>query len=278
MGRCGWARAVASVASMARSGRPLPRQDGLGNNDVRSMVAAVAQIDPRRGGHVRDSAAEVELYIPPNGIGSAIQVTIAPLDQNELELPADSRPSFAGPAYYIGPDTLKLVRPAILSLTLPAERSLEQPALYAWGQVDARWSRLGGILEGENKRLRAAINAPGIYALFDAPQAQGEGPVLGGLVCQPRMLSPRGGGFSSQTEISFVLGRSAAASVQIFDMTGHLVREVVRATTLSPGSNVATWDGRDQDGRIVYDGAYVVLVQAGGQRAKKIVTVVNGQR
>jgi flagellar hook assembly protein FlgD len=92
------------------------------------------------------------------------------------------------------------------------------------------------------------------------------------------MLSPRGGGFSSQTEISFVLGRSAAASVQIFDMTGHLVREVVRATTLSPGSNVATWDGRDQDGRIVYDGAYVVLVQAGGQRAKKIVTVVNGQR
>jgi hypothetical protein len=140
------------------------------------IVAAVAQIDPRRGGHVRDSAAEVELYIPPNGIGSAIQVTIAPLDQNELELPADSRPSFAGPAYYIGPDTLKLVRPAILSLTLPAERSLEQPALYAWSGSGREVESAGWHLRGGEQAAARRHQRPGDLRAFRRSPGTGRGP------------------------------------------------------------------------------------------------------
>ena len=41
---------------------------------------------------------------------------------------------------------------------------------------------------------------------------------------------------------------------------------------------MTTWDGRDQDGRSVFAGTYVVLVETGDKTARKIVMVVNGQR
>jgi len=44
------------------------------------------------------------------------------------------------------------------------------------------------------------------------------------------------------------------------------------------GSNVVEWDGRDEDGRIVYDGPYIVRLEADGKTATKVVTVINGQR
>ena len=61
-------------------------------------------------------------------------------------------------------------------------------------------------------------------------------------------------------------------------MAGHLIRTLIASEDLAPGSNVTTWDGRDQDGRSVFAGAYVVLVESGDQSAKKIVAVVNGQQ
>ena len=47
-------------------------------------------------------------------------------------------------------------------------------------------------------------------------------------------------------------------------MAGHLIRQLMHREDLLPRSNVTTWDGRDEEGRIVYDGAYVVLVEADG--------------
>ena len=48
--------------------------------------------------------------------------------------------------------------------------------------------------------------------------------------------------------------------------------------SLFPGSNVVSWAGRDEESRMVHDGVYIVVVEAGGKSAKKIVTVINGQQ
>ena len=50
----------------------------------------------------------------------------------------------------------------------------------------------------------------------------------------------------------------APTTVRIFDMAGHLIRTLVASKDLAPGSNVTTWDGRDQDGRSVFAGTYAL--------------------
>jgi len=101
-------------------------------------------------------------------------------------------------------------------------------------------------------------------------------PVAGGL--SGSRAGGRGGGFAAAMDISFALGRAAPTTVRIFDMAGHLIRTLTASEDLAPGSNVTTWDGRDQDGRSVFAGTYVVLVETGDRTASKIVAVVNGQR
>jgi hypothetical protein len=68
-----------------------------------------------------------------------------------------------------------------------------------------------------------------------------------------RSVSPnpsRGG-----SRVDFELARGGAVTLGIYDVSGRLVREVVRGT-LADGAHAATWDGRDASGRQVAAGVY----------------------
>ncbi|MBI2505115.1 MAG: hypothetical protein HYW07_18000 [Candidatus Latescibacteria bacterium] len=246
-----------------------------------NVVTAAEELDPGLGGHVGDSRAQVDLYVPPRGVERSTQVTITAVDAEGIRLPADGQQQFMGLAFQLQPDTLKLARPATLRLFLGEgvrEDSTAPLALFLWSEADATWMRTGGTFDEESRSVSAAIDRLGTYALFAAPAEEGNGTELKALACQPRLISPRGGGFAQEMEISFALGRSALVSVRVFDMAGHLVRELTEGEPLFPGSNVVRWDGRDQEGHLVYDGAYVVAVEAGDKLAKEVVAVVNGQQ
>ncbi|MCK4547917.1 MAG: T9SS type A sorting domain-containing protein [Candidatus Eisenbacteria sp.] len=67
--------------------------------------------------------------------------------------------------------------------------------------------------------------------------------------------------FTSMTEIAYsvpVFG--ALVEIVIYDVSGRLVRDLVRSTR-SMGSHVATWDGRDETGRVVASGVYFVRME-----------------
>ena len=258
--------------------------DSLGHRSTYAValdiVAAAVEIDPRLGGRVGDDNSAATLYIPPNGIERNVQITITPVDEDKLRLAADPRLTFAGSAYRLEPETLTLGKPATLSFALADEVPVggeRQLALFIWSPATENWTRVGGSLALEERRLSAAIDRLGIYALFVAELEEGE-VTLSDLACQPRMISPRGGGFAQRMDISFDLGGPTAVSVRIYDMAGNLVRHLVEDEPLFPGSNVTTWDGRDAEERIVHDGAYIVIVEAANKRAKKVVTVIDGQR
>ena len=101
---------------------------------------------------------------------------------------------------------------------------------------------------------------------------------LSDLACQPRLISPRGGGFAAAMDISFDLGGSIQTSVRIFDMVGRMVRSLIQDETLFQGSNTTSWDGRDEADQIVSDGAYLVVVDTGDQRVSQVATVIDGGR
>lgn len=61
--------------------------------------------------------------------------------------------------------------------------------------------------------------------------------------------------FSGQTMIQFSIPNTQPVNLQIFNLTGQLVRTLVQQN-MSPGSHVINWDGRDERGTRVAGGLY----------------------
>ncbi len=79
--------------------------------------------------------------------------------------------------------------------------------------------------------------------------------------------------FTDASEIGFTLSREGTARLAVFDVAGRRVRELVTGT-LAAGPHRARWDGRDDDGRRVGSGVYLVqLESAGGARERKLLVL-----
>jgi photosystem II stability/assembly factor-like uncharacterized protein len=87
---------------------------------------------------------------------------------------------------------------------------------------------------------------------------------------RPVAPNPAPGG---RAAIRFSLPRAAEASVRIYDVTGRLVRRLVDEP-LAAGERTLQWDGRDDSGRLVADGVYLVRLVADGVSRTRKVTVL----
>jgi subtilisin family serine protease len=79
--------------------------------------------------------------------------------------------------------------------------------------------------------------------------------------------------FNPQTVVHFALPTAQHVSLQVYDVQGRLVRELVDGTRPA-GPNQARWDGRDRSGRAVASGTYFArLLAGGGPQVKSMVLV-----
>ncbi len=81
-------------------------------------------------------------------------------------------------------------------------------------------------------------------------------------------------------QISFRLGDDAALSgfapqVGVFDVTGRLVRDLSAAVRIDNGIGSAQWDRRDESGRRLPAGSYVIRFRAAGTTASERVVVLD---
>ncbi len=73
--------------------------------------------------------------------------------------------------------------------------------------------------------------------------------------------------------IAWELPAPAAVRVEIFDLRGRRVRELLDAA-MPAGPHRVVWDGRDQAGRIAANGSYLVRVAAGReQRTRRVLMI-----
>lgn len=88
----------------------------------------------------------------------------------------------------------------------------------------------------------------------------------------PRLAAPAPNPFNPQTTIAFDLPESGAADLSVYDLHGRLVRRLHRGP-LPAGPHTRTWNGRDDDGRRVAGGPYLVRLDAAGgfAEARKVV-------
>jgi hypothetical protein len=136
---------------------------------------------------------------------------------------------------------------------------------------------LGGGRAADGVTISTTLSSlGGIVVLYGPGVAVGEGFAgARGLDCQPRVISPNGGGFDTKLSISFDVGTAGNGAVKVFDRAGRLVREVSENDAFSPGRNVVFWDGRDGSGEVVPSGVYMVAVRFDGQTQVASVVVAN---
>lgn len=238
-----------------------------------ASVTAPAQVDHVQGGSVFTTHGEVELYVPPNAFAADQIVRIDPL-------PAGLPPGVGPTARILDGWVIKandpvLAKPATLSLKVSEAATGGSIARLVVQGTDTTLVAIGGAPSADGTRLATSITQLGTYviatgvaagAAFDGPRA---------LDCQPRVLSPRGGGFDVRTAISFELGKAGVGAVKVYDRAGRLVKELVENDAFTPGSNVVYWDGTDGDGEVVPSGLYTVAVRFDGKVAVRTVAVAN---
>jgi FlgD Ig-like domain len=69
--------------------------------------------------------------------------------------------------------------------------------------------------------------------------------------------------FNPQTTIAFDLPGQAAVRLGVFDVAGHLVKELISGDVFEQGRHEAVWNGRDATGCYVASGTYFCRIEAG---------------
>lgn len=75
------------------------------------------------------------------------------------------------------------------------------------------------------------------------------------------------------TPIAFTVNRSARARVQIFSLSGRLVRTVTADQEARAGTSVVVWDERSEEGHPLPPGLYLCKVQVWTEEAERVETV-----
>lgn len=86
---------------------------------------------------------------------------------------------------------------------------------------------------------------------------------------EPELFSPDGDGYNDLCDMTYELtDADLTANVTIYDEHGRICRHLLRNATLGSHGSVS-WDGTDDNGVRIHQGAYVVVVEAFGLDGKK---------
>jgi uncharacterized repeat protein (TIGR01451 family) len=114
------------------------------------------------------------------------------------------------------------------------------------------------------------------YPLLTADISITAGSLSGSFVNWPNPFNPD----EESTRLGFVLPEEARVDIEVFSITGELVRTIASGASRPAGSNQGdTWDGRNDPGQVVLPGTYFCRIkveyQAGGsEEATRRVAVI----
>jgi hypothetical protein len=79
-------------------------------------------------------------------------------------------------------------------------------------------------------------------------------------IATPLVVSPNGDGRKDRAHVTFVLPKGDRTTVAIVNAGGDELRRLIDDRSLGRGPHAVDWDGRDEQGRVMPDGAYYVRV------------------
>ena len=80
--------------------------------------------------------------------------------------------------------------------------------------------------------------------------------------------------FADQLQVRFILEQSGTVALHVVDLLGRTVRTLVDGEFRSSGTHTAAWDGYGASGRPLANGPYWLVMDTGGRRTTRAVTLV----
>ncbi|MBU0741769.1 hypothetical protein KKG45_02970 [bacterium] len=80
--------------------------------------------------------------------------------------------------------------------------------------------------------------------------------------------------FNPATTIAFDLARETRVELAVYDLSGGLVRRLMDGETLDAGTRSLLWDGRDDAGRLVTTGIYLLRLMAGERSDSRRIALI----
>ncbi|MFH1314135.1 MAG: glucodextranase DOMON-like domain-containing protein [Candidatus Eisenbacteria bacterium] len=139
--------------------------------------------------------------------------------------------------------------------------------LFRYNDLTERWIGMYGSVNDWGNAVRAEIDEPGTFGLFaDSRLSYDSGKGLSGVTVEPNPFSPNGDGLYDETRINFYLAREIDwITIEIYDIAGQAVRTIrwqEGVTRLTRNEVYIDWDGKDDNGRVVPYGIYILRVEA----------------
>ncbi len=265
--------------------------DAAGNTDMQMVSVEVPQaLTKDKGGDASSSDGNARIYIPPRSLPGDTIITINRVSEQELQAYPDWKIAYDFEPYDLAFNQ-KPYKPATITLKYPSHlpeagktlaiyrfQKKEEDGIMMWVLAE----RLGGTFDSSNelsrpfKTITSATKRLGRFAVMQEKKPTlGEDAKIIQLTCQPRIFSPKGGGFDTRTAISFNLTKSARVTIKIYNRTGKLKQLLEENKEMPKGVNVVFWDGRDDEDNIVRSDLYIVTVTAEDATVVKTVAVSN---
>ena len=201
-------------------------------------------------------------------------VATAPTELDLVEIAVGSDADFrAGSPTVFAPSQLRRVATGTDSLVLQLPRMLRDGI----ERVEVRFhSTMYGHIAAFDAAIRAS-DSQGSWQLVDIGDTIDDIPsesnivtsiednrVLSPLTIEPVVLTPNGDGINDIAVVRFDVSRATGpkqVTFDIHDLSGHRLRQLSQSRLDSRGSYEIAWDGRDDAGRLVPPGTYLVRVE-----------------
>ncbi len=202
--------------------------------------------------------SNTSVFFPAGSLAQPMQVSIEHVDQNDRgrvspgsgaalsQVPASAFEINGTVNRFSTPITLSLLYPDIDNVPGQVDgTNIDETLLRMFWWDGFAWRFLGGTVDTQNNMVTARTTHFTLFALFPAANLSPRT-----FMPMEKIISPNGDGMN---DIAYFSGLSGAFEIKIFDMTGRRIRTI---------TDLAQWDGRDENGYLVENGSYVYQYRA----------------
>ena len=224
-------------------------------------IVPAAQTIGIEGGTFR-SPAGVEIVFPPEAFLKPQRIAV--------EIVAPPGPPLSETQRLVrvirlSPARLVLKKPAQLRFAHNEPIQIATPQIYFWERYQKRWVPLSSRADALHGTVTPSINHLGIYTLM-VPKMEikrADRLIIKNVALSPRVLfAPDMHRLTITYHLNAPDAVQALVTMDIFDLRDRRVRRLLDNVPCYIGPNVAQWDGLSDDGVLLRNGRYILIIHA----------------
>ena len=253
---------------------------GVVSTEAKVIVAPISKTIGEQGGNL-ESPAHAKIVIPPGALKDKTTFSIA------LIPPPGTVEQRISNVFDFQPTGLILRKP--LQLTISYANAMETPgknvdesklSLYFWDAFQEKWIRAGGKVDTNWKIVFSMVNHLAPYTIMESKTAPSIGQKLdiSDIKLTPEVFyAPEINRLTIEYMLSIGSAGQADVTIKIYDFRDRLVTTLLEKAPRDADGNSEQWDGIDDNGSVVHNGRYVVVIiaESGGESiARKKLLIV----